>query len=73
MVRVKCLVSGFDGRRSYKAGDVIDTTVDHAKTVVGLGHGVLVDDAGDELTSRQSAEALGLVAPLSVHAPNDEI
>lgn len=63
MIRVKCLVSGFDGRRSYQAEDVIDTTVDHAKTVVGLGHGVLVDDAGSELTPLESKQALGL--PLS--------
>lgn len=61
MIRIKCLVSGFDGRRSYKAGDVIETTDDHAKTVVGLGHGVLVDDAGAELTLRASAAALGLL------------
>lgn len=61
MVRIKCFVSGFDGRQSYNADDIIDTTVDHAKTVVGLGHGVLVDDAGNTLSLQESAASLGIV------------
>ena len=60
MLRLKCFVSGFDGHQSYAADDVIDTTVDHAKTVVRLGHGVLVDEGNRELTAIESAAVLGL-------------
>ena len=69
MFRLKCSVSGFDGRQSYKAGDVIHTTPEHAKTVVALGHGVLVDDQDKELTGLESARVMGLVPA----APVDKV